>query len=70
MVGQGERAVAVAIVGIVAGRGDDPVVPADVVEVDVERVAPAVSPMVVIIVVIVAVMTFPAAASIFMIFSA
>ena len=42
VVGQGVRTVAVAVKGLVSGRRYDPVVPADVAEVDVERVASAV----------------------------
>lgn len=46
VVRQGERTVAVAVEGVVARRRDDPVVPADVGEVHVERVPPAVLPAV------------------------
>ena len=42
VIGQRERAIAVAVVGVVAGRRHDPVVPADVAEIDVERMAAAV----------------------------
>ena len=42
VVGQRERTVAMAVVGMVSGRCHNPVVPADVGEVDVERMAPAI----------------------------
>ena len=44
VVGQREGAVAVAVVGVVAGRRYDPVVPADVAKVDVERLPAAIVP--------------------------
>ena len=44
VIGQRERAVALAVVGVVARWGDDPVVPADVAKVDVERMASAIVP--------------------------
>lgn len=42
MVRQRKRAITVAVEGVVSGRRDDPIVPADVREVDVERMPPAI----------------------------
>lgn len=46
MIGERKRTIAMAIEGVVSGWSDDPVVPTDIDEIDVERMSSAVVPAV------------------------